>query len=514
MALESELKLRISQAALAKLRRSGGLREYSVGRPVTRRLYNVYYDTPTQQLRKSGMALRLRRVGRDWLQTMKDSGTVQAGLHQRREWEARVAGPQLDFSASGEVKWDQLLPKPLRKRLQPAFVTDFSRTSRILKFHGAEIELCIDRGQISTQQRSEIVCELELELKSGHPTKLFELALAILAIVPCQLEAVSKAEKGYRLLSGYQARPLKATGPSFAAPEKLGNVLQMLIWSCLQHFQANLSGARGNPEGSGEDAEYLHQMRVALRRLRVVLRMAESACEDAQLAALEHNVASAGQALGRVREWDVFVEETIRPICARMAGHSGLKELLAASERQRAGCYRTLHETVQEADLQRLMLQLAIWMNGDYWAKQVWQAPAGLSTGDFASRRLRKQFKNFARLGRDFDSADAGELHALRIAAKKLRYSAEFFSCLYNKGKAKPYIAALSEVQDVLGQINDIAVAHRLLDVMDEDCSGTQQHEAVVLAKGWIAHSLARRVVSLRRSMGSLKRQDVFWKNN
>src|SRR3989338_2720301 len=125
MAIETELKLRIAPEQLARLRRYALFKEHQVTRPSTRRLYNIYYDTPKLELHKSGMALRLRSAGRQWLQTLKGGGSVKAGLHQRNEWEVPVRGAALDFSSSQTAEWDQHLPKALRKKLQPVFVTDF-----------------------------------------------------------------------------------------------------------------------------------------------------------------------------------------------------------------------------------------------------------------------------------------------------------------------------------------------------------------------------------------------------
>lgn len=502
MAIETELKLRIAPEQLARLRRHALLKAHQVTRPVTRRLYNIYYDTPKLELHRSGMALRLRRAGRQWLQTLKGGGSVKAGLHQRNEWEMPVRSAALDFSASRSAEWDQHLPKPLRKRLQPVFVTDFFRSSRMLLWQDAQIELCMDQGEVRTEQRGMPICELELELKSGSPQQLFELALAILDIVPFELEVVSKAEQGYRLLSGYAEHPVKAAVPGLAKTDTLAEVLQTLIWSCVLHWQSNLRGAM-----AGEEAEYLHQMRVALRRLRVVLRMAEKLRADEQLAALSKEVAALCVALGRIREWDVFIAQTVQPMCARMAGHAGLQALLAASERQRDACHAALRGETQARELQRLILRFAIWMNGPYWQQQ-----QGLPQArDFATSRLQKLARRFASSGQHLNTLDAPRLHALRILAKKLRYSAEFFSGLYEKQKARSFLKSLSEVQEVLGQINDIAVTHRLLDELAVNPDLSAHQEAVVLAKGWIAHDLSHQFAALRKAIQRFAGQPSFW---
>ncbi len=511
MAVETELKLRIDSKQLTRLKRHALLKTLQLARPVARRLQNIYYDTPKLELHKSGMALRLRHAGREWLQTLKGGGSVQAGLHQRYEWEVPVNRAALDFAATQEVDWDALLRPSLRKKLQPIFITDFSRSSRMLDFQGAHIELCMDQGEVRTEQRSTPICELELELKSGESRQLFELALAILEIVPFELETVSKAEQGYRLLSGYAGQPVKGVAPVFARTDTLTDVLKALIWFCLQHFQGNLSGAMGS-----EDAEYLHQMRVALRRLRVVLRMTEKVRADPDLAGLYKEVSDLCIALGRIREWDVFIVQTLQPVRARMAGHAGLQALLAASEQQRAASYTELRAESRSREFQRLLLRFAIWMNGDYWRQADWQPDPGtvLQAKDFATRRLRKLAKRFALGGQQLENAEAAQLHALRIIAKKLRYSAEFFAGLYDRHSAVSFLAALGEVQDVLGQINDIAVAHRLLDRLAAD-GATQREanilEAVNLSKGWIAHDLSDLVGVLEKTMRRVNKQAVFW---
>jgi CHAD domain-containing protein len=124
---------------------------------------------------------------------------------------------------------------------------------------------------------------------------------------------------------------------------------------------------------------------------------------------------------------------------------------------------------------------------------------------------LRKLIKRFARSGQRLNAADDKQLHALRIIAKKLRYSAEFFASLYGKRKAQAFLAALSEVQEALGQINDVAVAHRLLDGLVAGPALSAQQEAIALAKGWIAHDLSRQFAALRKAMQHFDGQPAFW---
>jgi inorganic triphosphatase YgiF len=152
MPVETELKLRIAAEQLAKLKRHPLLKKNQLTRPITRRLYNIYFDTPKLALHQSEMALRLRRSGQQWLQTLKGGGSVQGGLHQRNEWEMPVSGPALDFTLPEVGEWSELLPEKIRNKLQPVFVTDFSRSSRMMSWQGAQIELCMDQGEVSSEQ--------------------------------------------------------------------------------------------------------------------------------------------------------------------------------------------------------------------------------------------------------------------------------------------------------------------------------------------------------------------------
>ncbi len=217
MAVEIELKLALAPEHLNQLKRHRLLKQISTGRAVTQKLYSVYYDTPDLALRNHAMALRLRRVGRQWLQTLKGGGGVQAGLHQRHEWETPVAGEALDLDALKAC--GGALPAGVSNRLQPAFVTDFARSVRLLNYEGAEIELGLDSGEIRAGNKTRPISELELELKSGDPQQLFKLALALLDVVPLSVENTSKAEYGYRLFSGEQPQPRKVNLPAVASSQ-------------------------------------------------------------------------------------------------------------------------------------------------------------------------------------------------------------------------------------------------------------------------------------------------------
>jgi len=492
--VETELKLHIAPEHLQKLKRHPFIRSLSAGRAITQKLYSIYYDTAQLELRQHAMALRLRRVGKQWVQTLKGGGQVSAGLHQRNEWETPVPTEQLDFDALKACGGE--LPHGVRNRLQPAFVTDFTRNMRLLDYEGAQIELCLDSGEIRAGQASCPISELELELKSGEPQQLFKLALALLDIVPLEVEHTSKAEYGYLLFSAAKPSANKGKFPALKKSQSIASALQSLIGTCLAHVQANVPGALLKL-----DEEYLHQVRVGLRRLRVVLSIAQRFHPDDELAALHKQVAELCVELGRLREWDVFVTQTLAPICTRLPEHAGLRDVLKVSERARKKQHAGMEGSLASQEFQRMLLRFGAWMYRD----QMGNSETTLT--QFATQALDKRDKQVLKHGQQLVGEDAAQLHALRIACKKLRYCIEMFGSLFADGKAKDYVAALTELQDILGALNDIAVAHRLLHELDN----AERHDTLALIRGWMEHDYAVRVAEFGKVWKRFTAQKRFW---
>ncbi len=494
MTIETELKLHIAPEHLQKLKHHSFLRTVSAGRPRAQTLYSVYYDTPDLDLREHAMALRLRRVGKQWIQTLKGAGQASAGLHQRSEWETPVSSEQLDFDALKACGGK--LPRGVQGQLQPVFVTDFSRNLRLLNFEGAEIELCMDSGEIRAGQASCPISELELELKSGEPQQLFRLALALLDIVPVTVEHTNKAEYGYLLFSGAKPSVSKARIPALRKSQTISSALQSMIGACLAHVQSNVQGALLKL-----DEEYLHQVRVGLRRLRVVLAIGLRFHADAELAALRQRVTTLCVELGRSRDWDVFVTQTLAPICARFPEHAGLREVFRKSEGMRAKQHAGMESSLASRDFQRMLLRFGAWMHGSH------AGDSESSLEQFAVEILEKRRKQVLKHGRKSESDDAAQLHLLRIACKKLRYAAEMFGSLFNGNKTSSYVAALAELQDVLGKLNDIAVAHRLLDDLDT----AARSDTVALIRDWMEHDRSNLAVALHKAWKKFAAQGRFW---
>lgn len=454
MAIETELKLRIAAADMGKLKRHPFLRSISSGRAQTRKLYSVYFDTPDLYLHRQRMALRLRRVGKQWVQTLKGGGGVQAGLHQRNEWETPVAVEHLDWPALKAMGAPDLA-QAIRKNLQPLFITDFSRSIHNIKFEGASIELSLDAGEIRAGDAIHPISELELELKEGAPLQLYRLGLALMDVVPLQIEITSKAEYGYQLHQPIKKTVAKARHANLQKNSEVREALQSLIWSCLSHLQANVSGALNQTHD-----EYLHQMRVALRQLRVVLEMASEYRADTELELLKSNAGELGKVLGHSREWDVFVNQVLPSLPKHWAPRSEAKAIVRQSKERRNVSHLVVNTTLQAGKFQRLILRLGAWMYSGYW-----EEGEGVETlGDFADNVLAKSGRKVRQRGKILtENISPARIHKFRIAVKNYRYCLEMFALLYSERRNRHHMKFLIELQDSLGYFNDNTVALRLL---------------------------------------------------
>lgn len=426
-------------------------------RAVAGRAYSIYFDTPDQDLRRHGIALRLRREGGRWVQTVKGGGEARAGLHQRLELETEVGGPFPDCSVIEARAFGGLLAEPrIRAQLKPAFVTEFTRSRRLIDVAaGVTVEACLDRGEIRGGGTIEALSELELELKSGEPRHLFDFALKLLAAAPLAMEVRSKAERGYALALGLRAAPVKAGAAALAADMNVSDAFTAVAWSTLTHLLANERGMQ-----EGRDPEYLHQMRVAVRRLRSALNVFSQALPQASVTPLAAELKWLTGALGPARDWDVFVYETLPPIRSAFGYSPALEHFARECSRRRGAASRNARAKVDSMRYRRLTLTLGGWLAGRDWLDQADESTRlalARPVRDFASDTLEQRHASVRKRGRRLQLLSADELHRLRIAVKKLRYAADFFAGLYDGAQAREALKHLARLQDILGAMNDAA---------------------------------------------------------
>lgn len=278
--IETELKFQVPANCRAALERAVS----SAGAQTTR-LQAVYADTDAQHLARAGLALRLRKEGRVWVQTLKGRGD---GLLNRLEHEVALPPqggvPALDLQRhTGTPAGDRLAAAlPPGAVLQPLYRTDISRLHRQVRHEGALVEVAYDRGWLLAGEgaaaRKLAVNEIEFELLSGPPAKLAALALRWAERHALWWDSRTKSERGMRLALGLKSGPPVTV---HVPPRRAADAPLPAGHAALQAALAQaVANAAEIAEGLG-GPEHLQALRAALRRLPEALRrIADNAGEE------------------------------------------------------------------------------------------------------------------------------------------------------------------------------------------------------------------------------------------
>ena len=314
---EVELKLDVPVHSLPLLTASSLPKGASKSRAKLVNLVSVYFDTDKLELRQKGFSLRVRRVGRHYVQNIKQENNGNAALFARGEWEHDVPTKQPDLDAVRGTARAPLLNKTLRRALKPVFETHVNRKIFQIRTGESEIELSIDNGRVEAGRKSSPLCEVELELKQGKAADLFKLAKMLAHEVPVQLAVKSKADRGYALLAAEKVALVKALPVAFAPKSNMQRAFQIITKACLHQLVANKSLMLAG------DAEALHQMRVALRRLRAAISLFSDMLTNPQTEALKSEFKWITGELGSAREFEVLLKHVTRPVADRERDEPG-----------------------------------------------------------------------------------------------------------------------------------------------------------------------------------------------
>jgi CHAD domain-containing protein len=318
-----------------------------------------------------------------------------------------------------------------------------------------------------------------------------------------RLDNRSKAERGYALAANSKPGPVKAAPAMLTAQMTVEEAFVALVSQCLAHMQANEDGLL-----LGRDPEYLHQARVGLRRLRSVFRVFDAAVPMEPFAALLEQLKAIGQTLGAARDWDVFVTEMLMRSSNEITDHPGIADLRkrARAARRRAG--QAARAAVAAPAYTGMLLRLSATLNAGSWRRDGAHPPIALP--QFAAVAMARRHSRVVKRGRRIETLSFQELHRLRIAVKRLRYIAEFFLPLW-PNKARNYVRALSELQDLLGRMNDNAIAWRLLDTLGAEEPSPAFQQAVGYVRGWSAAEAERCRNQLPEAWKQFMRTKPWW---
>jgi triphosphatase len=497
---EIELKLEVEPRSLDDILAHPLLNDATGEAPRTQFLHSTYFDTPDHALRQAGISFRIRRNGEQRIQTIKAPSSRGGIAMTRNEWEQEVAGDEPDFRAATGTALEPFLE--LRHSIRPVFSVSAERTLREL-FHGSSvIEVAADRGRIEGNSSALSFGELELELKTGGPEDLFDLALRLAEAAPLRLSFMTKAERGYVSGSAEPTRRVKAGPVILKRKMTSAAAFQTIGASCLRHLMANEAIVRN----AGE-ADAVHQMRVALRRLRAAVTLFKTVVQDDRQDRIRADLKWMAGVLGEARDLDVHIATVLEPAQAEHGHDEGYAELLADYRKRREQAYEKVQQTISSARFINGILETAAWIQAGPWLQNGHKASRQKrkrSVVELAQEELERRWRRILKRGRHLAELAPEDRHQVRIEIKKLRYAAEFFESLFKhkgaKKKRRAVLSGLEALQETLGELNDIAVGSEMTSSTAADAIRREQLSRI-----------DELVATAETQYRDLARSDPFW---
>lgn len=454
-----------------------------VGTPTAKRtqLRAVYFDTDDGRLAAAGIALRLRKEGRHWVQALKLDSAATSSRFEHNVVRAGVAEPGLDVALHqgsdagaalmrawhGTVAGASELP-PLKERYR----TDIMRTHRLLRMRGGTVELALDVGQIISGDLTWPIRELEIERVSGSASLVLESARQWIVRDGLWLDVRSKAERGHRL---YLAR-LRTGKEQIIHDPQLGVAVPASMgptWGSLSQrdshnapafvqavMRVSLGPVLRNASEMASDShapEHLHQFRIGLRRLRSLMRLCRGWVPpwgDSVTGALQETF----EVLGRSRDLMVMQHRYGAALLAAGAPFSDWPAMSPAAEPSDPTTLMR-QPSVNLALLHLLRYSLGL----DTVSETVPLAHSDADTVRRIERRLGRWQETLVRESSRFVALDDVQRHELRKRIKRLRYALDASACLIQKNerskKWDQYLSALAKAQTEMGSLSDLMTA-------------------------------------------------------
>lgn len=452
---ELELKFAVGRAfAMPDLAGAGTVA--SVRSLPAQELSAVYYDTIDRRLARSGITLR-RRTG----ETPSPAWTLK--LPSSADEAARAAGPRAalrsEVEAPGEsdvvpdVLVDLVTAHIRSYPLAPAAVVATRRDRWELQDADGQIVAELVGDDVSVMDGAEVrsrFSELELEARTASPDDLQAITDRLVEAGAVLSEPIPKA---VRALGPSAAGQPDVVVPPCGPDDPAGLAVRAAIASDVLRMLRHDPGTRlGNDES-------LHQLRVAVRRIRSDLRTFRTLLADEEVPALDRELQVLGRSLGEVRDIDVLltriktVHGDLRPALGPM-----LADLRA---RRKEARQRLLGEL--RSDQYAQLLERLVVLARDPMLTPVAAERGAVALGAIARRAWRRLNRREGDVLRSADAANEA-LHEARIRTRRARFTIESVAAQLGEPvdeQARALARALVELQDVLGRHQDTVVAVR-----------------------------------------------------
>jgi triphosphatase len=444
------------------------------------RLRSIYFDTPNADLERHKITLRVRNQRRAFLITLKWQGNFSGSLFERGEIEVPTPLAEPDCNLFGAEIAAMLERITQGQPLIAVFETDIRRSLRRIASGINDIEIAFDSGHIIAGEQKLAVREIELELKSGDPAELYRQGIALSERFPVWLGAQAKSSRGALLASGKSPSPVRAASPLVGEPS-VDEAIASIINGCIVQFTGNWPAFE-----SGDAVTAIHQMRVALRRLRSLLGLFQRSFPCAEFTAFRVEAKNIAAILGEGRNWDVFLELLREGPVKAFPEIAGFTELLAQSDQHRAANCETIRRLLIAPDTTRFVLAVQAFVTRHGWRNAL--APEALSrltepAKSFAVANLNRMHGKLAKRGKNLAAFEPHKRHQIRIELKKLRYAADLFAGLFPSDELREHTRITARLQNQLGIFNDLITAHDMVTKLDTSTSAANFATGVIT--GW-----------------------------
>jgi triphosphatase len=507
---EIELKVELTSKGWERLLANPALQTFSNGPAHSEELVSIYFDTPDHVLERNAVVLRVRRSGEGWRQTIKAEIGVRGGISNPLEAEIEVADGQPDLSLGKGPLSETLRNLVGEQPLCCIFETIVHRTTHMLALgEGRVVELALDEGHIRAGNAKMALREAEFELKEGDANILRVVAEALLTGTTFRLGSLSKAERGYRLLRGESAppiRPEKSVLERVTEAHSCADAFARACGSASQQILANWQAVidTADPEGP-------HQLRIGLRRLRTALRIFRPSIASEALHDLQSDARLLARRVGELRDLDVMAEEIVGPIARRNPEMDGLQALQDLLDKRRAQTRKRLQRELTQDRWLPLRLRIALLPHGAGWTGCVATDDALRPVVSQARGALDIAWKRVKRRARHLHTLSIEDRHELRKKLKALRYAAEYLAPLFPDADVDRFTRHLRQLLDIFGYLNDVAMAEALTGLCRaEKIAAAERAAAYVL--GWHSAIAEQAWENVPKRWRKLRHAGRFWR--
>lgn len=500
---EIELKFLVPEYKVDSLMRQAKIKSSN-----TTQLAAHYYDTTDNILAQSGMALRIRKEGDTWVQTLKSNGDGMASrgeqnniLDEEQVNEAIEANSLYpDLSVYEDLGIEKMVlsssQQQVSDKLNRIYITDIERTTRLIKGETGLIEMAYDEGSVihgEDPQISKPILELEFELIEGDVSFLFDVAKTWAKRYNLCLSTVTKAERGGLMLEGKEyAEATKADLKKLALDKNMSQpqFMRAVVHNCMLQILPNVSAiAAGSTE-----SDHVHQLRVGIRRLRTALKFFSDFSSQLNPEWGPILKQTFGL-LGEYRDHELLQIRT-QP----MLESKGAPYVDWSTERDSIKIKPI--DALRAPDFQITLLELI-----EYTMSPA-KKDKPLNKGNAKQQSIKileSLYKKISKASEKFATLDIEAQHDVRKRLKSLRYISEFVSPMFKKKKTKAFLKYLEPAQEILGEYNDDIVGQYFYRLK------TKSDPAAWFAVGYFTAQERHAALECAESLKQVKNAPKFW---